>query len=133
MGKHMKFECQLSCGKCCTGSGFVYLNEADVERLAKHLQWSPKTFELKFCDRTDGHLHLKVTDKCPFLEGWKCTVQKFKPTQCRTFPFWPGISLESIKEWCPGVGVGKEYSEEEVKTLEAETAAVLPGFQIVAR
>lgn len=129
----VKFECQPNCGKCCTGSGYVYLNDADVERLAMNLHWSPETFKLKFCERTGELLHLKITDKCAFLDGWKCTVQEFKPTQCRTFPFWPGNTVEAIKSWCPGAGVGKEYSKAEIEELEAETAKVVPGYQLISK
>jgi Fe-S-cluster containining protein len=135
LAKPVKFECQSNCGKCCTGSGYVYLNLDDLNRLASKLQWSPLTFRLKFCEETNGLLHLKIeNNKCPFLiNGWQCGVQSFKPTQCRTFPFWPGVDMETVGEWCPGVGVGKEYSEEEIKELETETAAVVPGFQLVSR
>ncbi len=130
----MKFECQSHCGKCCTGSGFVYLSKDDAERIATKLHWSPETFKLKFCDTTNGLLHLKrAGNSCIFLDGWKCLVQEFKPTQCRTFPFWPGNSMERIKEWCPGIGAGREYSAEEILALEDETTKILPGHQLIPR
>ena len=49
--------------------------------------------------------------QCPFLEGHGCSIHPAKPTQCRTFPFWPEL-VESKREWnrtgkyCPGIGKG---------------------------
>ncbi len=46
-----------------------------------------------------------------------CSVYEDRPTQCRTWPFWPEV-LESEREWeatkrvtpCPGMGSGALHS-----------------------
>ena len=51
-----------------------------------------------------------------------CTVDEVRPTQCRTFPFWPE-NLETPGAWeavihqCPGVGEGKHYELVEIRRL----------------
>lgn len=49
---------------------------------------------------------------CPFLKEGKCSVYEARPTQCRTFPFWPELMTEikysSLREFCPGIGEGEE-------------------------
>ncbi len=35
--------------------------------------------------------------ECIFLENKKCSIYSVRPTQCRTYPFWPSIMSES--EW----------------------------------
>jgi Fe-S-cluster containining protein len=50
--------------------------------------------------------------QCPFLEDHRCAIHPAKPTQCRTFPFWPEL-VEDRKAWantgkyCPGIGTGE--------------------------
>ena len=49
-----------------------------------------------------------------------CAVYEARPIQCRTWPFWDS-NLESKKAWketckeCPGSGVGRVYSLEEIE------------------
>jgi Fe-S-cluster containining protein len=50
--------------------------------------------------------------QCPFLEDHGCSIHPAKPTQCRTFPFWPEL-VERRAAWnrtaryCPGIGKGE--------------------------
>jgi len=114
----IRFECQGS-GKCCTGRkgyGFVYLTLEDRKRLAAHLEISTLSFTKKYCFKKDGYFLLKDGTKssdCVFLKDRRCDVYEGRPTQCRTWPFWPEL-LESEEKWnrevvpfCPGVGKGK--------------------------
>lgn len=75
---------------------------------------SREDFSLKFI-RTleDGKLALKNNETdtaCIFLENKKCSVYEARPTQCRTFPFWPH-QVHSPSDWaqaareCEGIAV----------------------------
>jgi Fe-S-cluster containining protein len=109
----LRFECQPGCTNCCDMSGFVYLSEDDLKRAAKFTKMPVKDFEAKYVYRTAHQLRLrKPPDRqCPFLEQGRCGIHPAKPTQCRTFPFWPEI-VERRKTWtatgkyCPGIGKG---------------------------
>lgn len=87
----LKFQC-TGCGKCCTGpSGFVYISNPDLERLASYLQISQWEFILNYTKRVDGMLVLldrPGTHDCIFLKDNRCSVYEGRPTQCRTFPWW---------------------------------------------
>jgi Fe-S-cluster containining protein len=93
--------------------GYVYLTEEDVRRAAKFVGLSRKAFETKYVYRTRHQRRFrKPRDKqCPFLEQGGCSIHPAKPTQCRTFPFWPEI-VERREAWnrtaryCPGIGKG---------------------------
>ena len=109
----LRFTCQPGCTNCCDQSGFVYLNETDLKRAARFVKMSAKAFEEKYVYRTTHQMRFrKPPDKqCPFLENHGCSIHPAKPTQCRTFPFWPEL-VESRAEWdrtaryCPGIGKG---------------------------
>jgi uncharacterized protein len=109
----LRFTCQPGCTNCCDQSGFVYLSEQDLKRAARFVRMSAKAFEEKYVYRTANQRRFrKPPDKqCPFLEDHRCSIHPAKPTQCRTFPFWPEL-VENRKEWnrtaryCPGIGKG---------------------------
>ena len=98
---------------CCDQQGFVYLTEADLKRAAKFVGMSARAFEAKYVYRTSHQMRFrKPPDKqCPFLDAHGCSIHPAKPTQCRTFPFWPEL-VENRREWkktaryCPGIGKG---------------------------
>ncbi len=126
--KGIRFECQGS-GKCCMSRGthgYVYLTLADRKRFAGHLGIDVRTFDRRYCERTDGHIHLKnPAADCQFLDGKRCSVYEGRPSQCRTWPFWPeNMNAKSwnreIKTFCPGVGKGRVYTQEEINGLLAE-------------
>lgn len=109
----VRFTCQKGCTNCCDQTGFVYLSEEDVTRAAKFVHLSQEAFEAKYIYRTRHQRRFrKPPDKqCPFLEGGGCGIHPAKPTQCRTFPFWPEL-VEKEAAWtrtaryCPGIGKG---------------------------
>jgi Fe-S-cluster containining protein len=126
----IQFSCQGS-GKCCVSRGaygFVYLTLQDRQALAKHLKVPTATFTKKYCDRdSNGFWKLNdFTDSCQFMKGTKCEVYKARPTQCRTWPFWPenmGAKAwaKEVKAFCPGVGKGKVWTASEIeKTLKVQ-------------
>ena len=113
MAQALRFQCQPGCTACCTQRGFVYLTEADLERVAAFLGMEPAVFEHRYVYRTSKRLRLRVPRdaQCHFLREGGCSIHPAKPTQCRIFPFWPEL-VDSRREWkkaaryCPGMGKG---------------------------
>ena len=112
----LRFEC-TQCGRCCTGGGDyqVFLKDAEAERMRALLQLSPAWFRRRYLRRLDsGELtvSLRGDGRCSFLdtEG-RCRVYGARPTQCRTYPFWPEL-LRSKTAWhaeaarCEGIDRG---------------------------
>lgn len=112
----VRFECQGS-GQCCVSRGeygYVFLTLEDRQRLAKQLRIPTAEFTRKYCQNLKGAFHLiEEPDRpeCMFLKGNRCSVYSARPSQCRTWPFWPDVL--SVKAWkkevasyCPGVGKG---------------------------
>lgn len=123
----LKFECQGS-GKCCTSHGefgFVYLSLEDRKRFAKHLDISTAAFTKKYCQQTNGVFHLIEDPKnpdCMFLKNKACSVYEARPTQCRTWPFWPEVMnakawKTEVQNFCPGVGKGKLWSKSQIDAV----------------
>jgi uncharacterized protein len=119
------FSCTGS-GRCCTSHGeygFVYLNLEDRRRFAKFFKIRTTDFTRKYCKKTGGIWHLIDNDKnpdCLFLKDKMCSVYEGRPTQCRTWPFWPEVMnaktwSKEIKTFCPGVGKGKRISGDEIE------------------
>lgn len=123
--KGLRFECQGS-GKCCTSRGsygYVYLTSDDRKRFAKYFDLTVTRFTRKFCEKKEGHTYLKNPDSdCSFLRDKRCSVYEARPTQCRTWPFWPeNLNPKSwrtdVESFCPGVGKGKTYSKLEIDKI----------------
>ncbi len=123
----IRFECQGS-GKCCLSRGqygYVYLTLEDRQRLARHFGLSTAAFTRKHCQKEDGYVRIayeKSSDDCVFLEGKGCTVYEARPTQCRTWPFWPEVMgaktwAREVEAFCPGVGKGRVYSAKEISGI----------------
>ena len=59
-----------------------------------------------------------------FLDGARCSVYEARPTQCRTWPFWPENmtprSWTSIARFCPGVGKGTIVPAERIVEILRE-------------
>lgn len=110
----LRFTCQPGCTKCCDQDGYVYLSEDDICRAAKFVNLSPAAFEARYIYRTRHQRRFRKprAKQCPFLESNGCSIHPAKPTQCRTFPFWPEI-VERRDTWartaryCPGIGKGE--------------------------
>ena len=129
----LRFECQPGCTNCCDMEGYVYLSEDDILRAAKFVGMSAKAFEAKYVYRTRRQRRLrKPRDKqCPFLEQRGCSIHPGKPTQCRTFPFWPEV-VERRSDWlktaryCPGIGKGPLIQIGTAMEIAAEQRAAYP-------
>lgn len=142
------FSCTV-CGVCCSRSwsdgGTVLVNEKEVLGLSRLKGITPAEFverytvpsvdgpnfsgpvqpsaeaaggkghrELRFVPRADGE-----SEQCIFLEGKACSVHEARPTQCRTYPFWPHMlkdrtTFEAQRERCPGIGEGAALDPDEI-------------------
>ncbi len=122
----IRFQCQGS-GKCCVSRGsygYVYVTLDDRKRLAKFFQLPVQTFTKKYCDR-DSNGFWKLNEfraECQFLRGKSCDVYEARPTQCKTWPFWPeNMSAKAwskeVAKFCPGVGKGKVWTEREISQV----------------
>jgi Fe-S-cluster containining protein len=133
----LEFSC-TECGGCCTGApGAVWVSEEEVAALAAEKGCTVEGFRSEYIRPVDGKDSLTevLTEKgydCVFLEGGKrCTVYSARPTQCRTFPFWPR-QLESPEAWqeaaldCEGIGRGDKVSFEEIEKQRIKQANAHP-------
>jgi uncharacterized protein len=99
------------CGRCCTnGTGNVWIEAGEVAGLAAALGATPEAFLRLHVREIDGRLTLLERDgRCSLLSGTnECSVYESRPTQCRSFPFWPSVleggeALERAREVCPGI------------------------------
>ena len=137
-GDGLKFRC-TECGNCCTGpTGFVWISEEEIGRLATHLGRSIEDVRKRYTRKIGNRLSLrerKTLDgkyDCVFLidlpdapNGERrrgCGIYPVRPLQCRTWPFWDGV-IETRRSWeaatrvCPGMDRGKRYSRRRIEEL----------------
>lgn len=122
----VQFECQGS-GKCCVSHGefgYVYLTLEDRQRMAKALKLTTREFMSRHCHKDDGLWCLKPVEggDCRFLKNKKCSIYEGRPTQCRTWPFWPEVMKakawsKDVASFCPGVGKGRVWKADEIQSL----------------
>ena len=122
----LSFTC-TQCGDCCTGDpGYVWVTRGEIELLAKQLGLSVDDFGKRYVRRVGRRYSLteRSNGDCVFYDGG-CTVYSARPTQCRTFPFWPE-NLKTRGAWseiageCPGVASskGRVYSLEQIRKIK---------------
>jgi Fe-S-cluster containining protein len=119
-----RFACHR-CGHCCSGgTGAVWLEEGEEERLAAALGIALERFvalhvrELR--DPASGVVRRALREqdpaggRCALLSGANtCRAYEARPAHCRAFPFWPGVlaggeRFESARATCPGIAVEVE-------------------------
>ena len=131
----LPFAC-TQCGKCCTAHGgyqFVYVNEGERRRLARHLGISRARFLERYTDSDeDGYPVLRFVDgRCVFLEGKRCRVHEAKPVQCGTWPFWLELLEDretyqrEVLEFCPGSKQGRRVPASRIRDAVERTEAAL--------
>ena len=105
----------------------MYLTEQDLVQAAKFLGLTPEVFESRYIYRTRHLLRLRKPPRsqCHFLQAGGCGIHPAKPTQCRTFPFWPDLignedEWRETKRYCPGIGKGAFVPLAEVERSLAE-------------
>jgi hypothetical protein len=125
----LAFEC-VGCGRCCAGpeDGYVWATEAEIAAIALHLGVSIPEMYRRHVKRALGRYTLAMepaNKDCPFLspaDGGRrtCRIYPVRPTQCRTWPFWPG-NLDTFNDWChvaskcPGINRGPIQSFQEIQ------------------
>lgn len=106
-------KCEACGGKCCTGeSGFIWINDEEIEALANKFELSKDEFKYIFTYKEGNKISLKEK---PFEGGWacvffdeknrNCSVYELRPKQCRTFPFWDYFlnHFDELEKECIGI------------------------------
>lgn len=97
----LRFSC-TGCGACCTGSpGYVWVTPEEIQQIAAHLNLELQEFVDLYVRQIGDQYSLKEVGPqfdCVFLKGKGCSIYEVRPTQCRTFPFWPRL-MKSREAW----------------------------------
>ena len=131
----LAFEC-TGCGCCCSGpgEGCVWVTPAEIAAIAEHLGMSVDAFTEAYTRRIGRRVSLiEAPNKdCIFLDPAgddglrRCRVYAVRPTQCKTWPFWPS-NLRSPASWalaqarCPGINRGSLHSLEHIEDEKSRT------------
>ena len=128
----LRFECTC-CGNCCTGGeGAVWFDDEEGREMARTLDESYPEFLIRHTRVINGHRSLNEHETefgfdCVFLDRETipgkavCRVYRARPSQCKTWPFWPDLMEEEIN-WvrakrytpCPGMGNGQLFTVEQI-------------------
>lgn len=122
----LRFHC-TRCSMCCRfDTGYVFLSDADLRRMAEGLEEPIETVAETYCRRVQlgpvSRLSLREQSNkdCVFWVGGECSIYEHRPLQCRSYPFWPA-HLGSRREWdelvreCPGVNIGRVHTAAEIR------------------
>ncbi len=135
----LRFSC-TQCGNCCTGPpGAVWFTAEEGRRIAETLGIDEVTFYRRYARRIHGRWSLEEVKSddgldCIFLDRLtapgkaRCSIYPVRPTQCRTWPFWPE-NLESRAAWdeakrntpCPGMDRGSLIPIEAIRVRRDAT------------
>lgn len=114
--KPIHFEC-TACGKCCTGNAethYIALTSTEATKLRKHLGVSEAWFRRRYVEHlTRNSWGIRMHNgQCAFLDKHgRCGIYTLRPTQCRTYPFWPELMddethWQAEKKYCEGINRG---------------------------
>ncbi|MBE2983744.1 YkgJ family cysteine cluster protein [Campylobacter sp. RM9344] len=105
--------CEECGGKCCTGeSGYIWIDEGESRLLAEHLGLNEDEFKEKFLIKVGKKFSIKEKSHedgyaCVFFDeiNKNCSIYEFRPSQCRSFPFWDYFrkNLRELERECIGV------------------------------
>lgn len=129
-GPGLAFEC-TGCGQCCAGpeEGFVWVTRQEIDAISAFLKIPSDEFVRRYVRRLWGRQSLVMRPDnmdCPFLaepdaQGHRgCLIYDVRPTQCRTWPFWP-MNIADMDAWswvagkCPGINRGKLHPADEIE------------------
>jgi hypothetical protein len=118
----LRFSCKR-CSSCCReASGYVFLSDNDLQKLASVLKMDKKSIIAVYCRWvTDwkGEEVLSLKEKsnmdCILWDNG-CTVYTSRPLQCITFPFWDSV-IATEQNWeiaasgCPGMNSGDLHTK----------------------
>jgi len=137
----LHFTC-TQCGACCTGPpGYVGFTDDEAAAIADFLDIDEDDFYRRYTHVVNGVRSLQEVPAargrgydCVFLiereDGTRgCSIYPVRPTQCRTWPFWPE-NLATEEDWrraarhCPGMArgldnppQGKFFSVEQIRII----------------
>ena len=131
----LAFDC-VRCGRCCAGpeEGYVWITPQEIERLSEFLGKPPEEVRRRYTrpiGRRRSLLETLKTKDCIFLARdeaglSECLIYPIRPTQCRTWPFWPA-NLQSVESWClaalrcPGINRGPLHEFDEIRRKRDQT------------
>jgi Fe-S-cluster containining protein len=106
--------CESCAGNCCIGeSGYIWINIVEIEALSKYLGLTLDSFREKYLFKVGYKYSIKEVElennsfACYFfdLEKRKCSIYDYRPTQCRTFPFWEYFknNEKEVYKECPAI------------------------------
>ena len=112
----LRFEC-TACGACCHGQpgDYVAVNHTEAGAIRAALGLSERWFQRHYLVSLSGGqrgLRLRDDGRCILLRAdGRCRAYETRPSQCRTYPFWPEI-VASRATWrgeakrCEGIERG---------------------------
>ena len=127
----LHFEC-MQCGGCCSGpsEGYIWVTRPEIQIIADFLKISVGQLKQRYLKRVGLRTTIiehRSTRDCIFLQNEagkrKCMIYPVRPSQCRSWPFWPN-NLNSSNAWnktaqkCPGVNRGNHYTYEEIEKIK---------------
>lgn len=127
----LHFGC-MQCGNCCSGpaEGYIWVAVPEIRLIAQFLNITTRELKKKFLRRVGFRRSIienTETYDCIFLrengKGKTCSIYPVRPSQCRTWPFWP-YNLASPCDWnitgqkCPGINRGSKYDLEQIRTIK---------------
>jgi Fe-S-cluster containining protein len=127
----LHFECQ-GCGRCCSGpgEGYIWVTRPEIEIIADFLKLTVAQFRQKYLRRVGLRTTIiedQTTKDCIFLQagagGKKCKIYSVRPSQCRSWPFWPNNlagpgAWNKVAQKCPGINRGRLYSFEKIEEIK---------------
>jgi Fe-S-cluster containining protein len=129
----LSFTC-LRCGRCCAGpeEGYVWVTPEDVTAIAAHLGIGEQQAQQAYVRRVGRRFSLRErvgSHDCVFLVadgGSTCGIYPVRPSQCRTWPFWP-VNLHTPDAWtragqrCPGINQGPQVNLDDIQAKRDAT------------
>lgn len=125
----LRFTC-THCSRCCRHeTGYVFLSQRDLSRLASHLELTSEAVAQRYCHVVHtafgSRLSLQEQDNldCVFWKDGGCGVYDARPLQCRLYPFWPA-AVASPDAWlefaadCPGMLAGELHTAAHINALQ---------------
>ena len=106
-------KCEECDGNCCRGeSGYIWVNESEIEKIAEFLGLDVKIFKKDYLNRVKYRYsikELKINGEyiCLFFDEKqkRCKIYDVRPKQCRTFPFWEYFKdrEDEVRRECIGI------------------------------